>query len=383
MSDVNGAAAPAETANIPVAVAGGDGPITARDAARSVSDWRHKLNAQMRNSTAAREPAVQQANGAAPAAEPATPAPAGNESDAVQAADDAAPVETPAPGETQAADPATEPPIELPRSWTREQSERWQSLPRETQAYLAEREQERDREIRRVQNEAAEARKATEAERTQAAKARQDYEGALPVLLQQLVAAPEWADIKTQADVDVLARTDPARWVQWSAHKEKVTAVAQELRAAQERQANENSTRFSDWSSRQDELFAEKAPEMANKEHADKMRSRAVEVLKEIGFGDDELTRMWHGQQPLSLRDARIQALVLDGVRFRDAKAKASAAPPKPVPPVQRPGVAPAKNAAEVAQVQAAAKKLENATGISAARAAADLMAARRRAASR
>jgi hypothetical protein len=48
------------------------------------------------------------------------------------------------------------PPIEPPRSWTKEAKEQWQALPRNTQEYLAQREQERDREVRRSQNEAAE-----------------------------------------------------------------------------------------------------------------------------------------------------------------------------------------------------------------------------------
>ena len=75
------------------------------------------------------------------------------------AADDAAPADAQAPGEqTESAEPeaAAPPPIEPPRSWTKDEKERFQSLPRETQEYLATREQERDREFRRSQNEAAE-----------------------------------------------------------------------------------------------------------------------------------------------------------------------------------------------------------------------------------
>jgi hypothetical protein len=53
------------------------------------------------------------------------------------------------------------PPIDPPRSWTKAEKERFQSLPRETQEYLHTREQEREREFRRGQNEAAEQRKAS------------------------------------------------------------------------------------------------------------------------------------------------------------------------------------------------------------------------------
>jgi hypothetical protein len=67
-----------------------------------------------------------------------------------QAEEAASPGEDPGtPGQTEGVpEPADElPPIEPPRSWTKDEKERFQSLPRETQAYLAEREQERDREF--------------------------------------------------------------------------------------------------------------------------------------------------------------------------------------------------------------------------------------------
>src|SRR5207247_451171 len=89
-------------------------------------------------------------------AAPDTPAPPAVELPA-HAADTAA-AHAP-PGETEdVTEPAVEepPPIEPPRSWTKGEKERFQSLPRETQEYLAEREQERDRTIRQSQNEAAE-----------------------------------------------------------------------------------------------------------------------------------------------------------------------------------------------------------------------------------
>ena len=108
-----------------------------------------------------------------------------------------------APGETESADPAAnEPPsIEPPRSWTKEAKERWASLPRETQEYLAEREQERDREFRRSQNEAADKLKGLTAKEQAVEQARQQYEAALPLLFQTLQhqQAGEFADIKTFA----------------------------------------------------------------------------------------------------------------------------------------------------------------------------------------
>ena len=90
-------------------------------------------------------------------------------------------------------------------------------MPRETQEYLASREQERDREIRRSQNEAAEQRKALDAERSKVEQARAQYESALPQLLETLQQqqAGEFGDVKTLADVEKLAREDWPRYLQW------------------------------------------------------------------------------------------------------------------------------------------------------------------------
>jgi hypothetical protein len=49
---------------------------------------------------------------------------------------------------------------EPPKSWTKEAKLRFLELPADLQAYLVIREKQRDREVRRAQNEAADARKA-------------------------------------------------------------------------------------------------------------------------------------------------------------------------------------------------------------------------------
>jgi hypothetical protein len=101
-------------------------------------------------------------------------------------------------------------------------------------------------------------------------------------------------------------------------------------------------------------------------------------VLKDLGFDDAELVQSWHGQKDFSLRDHRVQLLIRDAALWREAQQKAKAATTKPVPPVQRPGVAPVKGAAQAAQLQSLTQQLENAKGVNALRAAADLVKARR-----
>ncbi|WLA65831.1 hypothetical protein [Bradyrhizobium diazoefficiens] len=49
--------------------------------------------------------------------------------------------------------------VEPPRSWGKEEKQRFLQLPRDLQLYFAKREQQRDDTVRRAQNEAAQARR--------------------------------------------------------------------------------------------------------------------------------------------------------------------------------------------------------------------------------
>ena len=276
---------------------------------------------------------------------------------------DADPSAVKAPGETESADPAAdEPPsIEPPRSWTKEAKERWASLPRETQEYLAEREQERDREFRRSQNEAADKLKGLTAKEQAVEQARQHYESALPQVLQQLQGqhASEFADVKTIQDVERLAREDWPRYLQWDLAQKKMAATMQEMLAAHHRQATEKQQKFTEFAKREDDLFKEKAPDLADEAKAAQLQKAAVSVLSDLGFEEAELVPLWNGQKELSLRDHRVQLLIRDATLWREAQAKAKAAAAKPVPPVQRPGVSQPAGAAREAQVQALTTKLD------------------------
>jgi hypothetical protein len=73
-----------------------------------------------------------------------------------------------------------------------------------------------------------------------------------------------------------------------------------------------------------------------------------------------------------------VQLLIRDATLWREAQAKAKAAQAKPVPPVQRPGVAQPKGAAQHAQIENLAQQLDKSSGVKALRTAAKLVAARR-----
>ncbi len=300
-----------------------------------------------------------------PEAAPAAQAPVEQPAEIPAQAETAAAVEEQPPGEApEAIEPAAEPPIEPPRSWTKEAKERWQALPRETQEYLSQREQERDREVRRSQNEAAEQRKVIEAERQTAEKARQQYEAALPALMQTLqdAQAGTFADVRTVDDVTRLAAEDPFRYLQWQAHQQKLTAVQHEMRAAQERQAQEQSSKWTEHVQKEELAFLDTLTD-ADRTKLEDFKKEAPAFLESKGFTQSELAELASGKDRLSIYDRRVQSLILDGLKYQAAQkanttAKAQLAA-KPVPPVQKPGVAKPAGAANAENIQNLTAKLD------------------------
>ena len=284
-------------------------------------------------------------------------------------------------GETQEADPVQgEPPLELPRSWSRERSDAWAKLDRDTQQYLLDHDRDASATVRKAQNEAAEKLKGLTAREQAAEQARQQYEQALPQLLHTLQSqqAGEFGDVRTIADVERLARENWPRYLQWDLAQKKIAAVAQETLQAQQRRSEAAERQFSEFARKEDDLFTERVPDMADPGKAAKLQAAAVAVLKDLGFDEAELSQSWTGKGSISLRDHRVQLLIRDATLWRDAQAKAKTATAKPVPPVQRPGVAPTKGASAQAEIQNLTRQLETASGVNAMRIAARLTAARR-----
>lgn len=281
---------------------------------------------------------------------------------------DAAPAEQ-APGEVpEAVEPAEKPLIEPPRSWTKEAKERWNTLPPETQEYLATREQERDREVRRSQNEAADKLKAITAKEQEAERVRQQYEAKLPALLQALHDAQSetFSDIKTMDDVKRMALEDPFRKIQWDTHQQALQAVALEAQQAEQRKAQERQNNRSQYEAEQNKSLIELVPDMADPKKAGELRERAVAMLTDdLGLKTDQLSRWMQddtGHEILS--NAGIQKLIVDGLRYRDIQNAKTVAAAKPVPQVQRPGVAQPKGAAADANVQALSQRLNSSGSI-------------------
>lgn len=295
----------------------------------------------------------------APAAEPAEPAPS-----AAAEEDAAPPDEAPGADEPTQDDPASKPSVEPPRSWTKEDKELFASLPPETQQRISERERAREVEFRKGQDAIANDRKAVQAAAQQALQLRSQYEQALPALLQNLQAQnnAEFADITSWEAAQRLADEDPFRFNKWQLHQQRMQAVAKETQQAMAQRATEEAQRFEQFAAEQDAKFAELAPEFADPKQAEKVQAQAVQYLKDIGFNEQEIGESWTGKRPLPLRDARMQALVRDAMRWRSAEAKRAEVSAKPVPPVQRPGTPLSSGERARANTQALENRL-NSTG--------------------
>ncbi len=337
-------------------------PISTREAAQALAAARHRH----------KEPP------AAPpeaAAEPEPPP---------EKVEDSAPEEVRAE-ETEVDDQA-QPPVEPPRSWSREDKEIFRSLPRETQERVADRERSREKDFLTRQQEATEKLKGLSTREQEVENARQQYETALPILLQNLQSgmAGEFADIKNMSDVQKMANDDWPRYIRWDAAQKQVAAVQQEVQAAQQRQVREQDERWTSFAEEQDTLLTEKAPDFADKARAQALREKAVDYLKDIGFTQKELSSAWSGKSNIPFRDHRVQLLILDGIKFRERQEQAKTVTAKPLPPVQRPGVSQPKGAAQSAQMETLGKKIDIArSSQQGIRAAADFVVAQRAAAAR
>ena len=360
-----------ETPDIAVHKAGGEGPMSVLDAARSLADWRNKKAA------ATPEP---QAN--AESAPEATAEPVKKSAPEQSEADAAPPQE--ATGETQEAEQDDSPPIEPPRSWTKEAKDRWQSLPRETQEYLAEREQDRDRAVRQSQNEAAELKKGLTAKEQAVEQARQQYESALPIMLNELqgMMAGEFADIRSMADVQKLANEDWPRYVRWDAQQKQVAAVQQQITIASERQNQERAQKLNEFKARETEALHDKVPELRDEKKRVALTASIITTLKDTyGFTDNDLGELSSGARELPLYDHRLLMMAIDAHKYREAQKAQKQVTAKPLPQVQKPGVTQGRNAGRDQEIQNLSKQLDKATGINALRIATELRLARQKAA--
>jgi hypothetical protein len=123
--------------------------------------------------------------------------------------------------------------------------------------------------------------------------------------------------------------------------------------------------RYKDYSSREDELFSQHAPEMASAAQARDLRNDVTQMFRDVGFNDDEVDHAWTGKGGVALRDHRVQRIIRDAALWRRANARAQEVRRRPLPPPQRPGTIPINRGAEAddARIASINKQLETASG--------------------
>jgi len=252
------------------------------------------------------------------------------------------------------------PPIDPPTSWAKTEKEIFQTLPREHQETIAARERSRDMEIRRVQNEAAEIRQKSETTEKAAEQARQQYETALPQMVNaiqnQMMAA--FPDVQSWDDVQKMQAEDPIRYQEWDIQRQRVQAASKEAEQANQRAGEKRASDFQDYVKTETEKFLALAPEFGDPEKAPQLQSGVRAMFSDLGVTDDRLARLWNGQETISLRSSEAQLLVRDALRWRNAAAGRKNAKPKAVPPAQKPGKARTKTEVSSEQVRKADRQL-------------------------
>jgi hypothetical protein len=318
----------------------------------SFSDPREAMNwlAQQDEKKPQAEP-----NSSAESAEAAT---AEHESEA-QASDAAQPEEA-APSETEGNDAGDDnrPPVERPRSWSKDDEADWKALPRAMQEKIAAREQARETELRRTQNEAAERAKAVEAERAKAENKVQTSEKVQNLRLSLAVAEQEhnkrFAAITSQQKYDELREqrrslvaTDPVAALELGAYLDDFVASytslhskQAELQQAEKGLSSEFVSQRTAYAAEQDKLLHEVIPEFKDPAKYQAALQRAVPILNEYGLSTDKLAKWCESEAGYQIvASAGFQRLVNDALKYRDVMAAATKAKTAPVPPVQRPGV--------------------------------------------
>ena len=263
------------------------------------------------------------------------------------------------------------PPIEAPRSWTKADRQAFASLPRDTQERILALDRTRELELRRGQNEAAEQRRAAEALAQQAeqaqAQARWQYEQSLPQ--QALVLDAEYRKefgTPTWDDLQDWNRNDPLKYQAWDLAYKKLAHASAELQAQQAQQAQQQQLQQQQfmhnaeaWRAEEAQKFAEKFPEWKDPKTYQANVSEVMDFMKDTGFEQEFLARAATEFLPIQIHDHRFQTIVWKALQY-DKALKATKSPSRaPVPPVQRPGSAPAKGEAQEARFKDLTRQLD------------------------
>lgn len=227
--------------------------------------------------------------------------------------------------------------IEPPKSMPAELRAKFAALPVEYQEFLVARERDVANGGEKITGKA----KAAEAELKAAT---QRYEQALQQLTQQSARhrdpdivrfENEFKDvIEGKTDLAKLAEEDLGRYMQFTAMRDKAIAAHGRETAMREEAAKTQQANLAKFRNEQNEQLKELIPALKDTKKFAEFDTKVTKALREIGIPDEQILGA----------TAKALALAYDGVRYRDAVAKAKTAEAKPAPSIQKPGTAERRN---------------------------------------
>jgi hypothetical protein len=185
----------------------------------------------------------------------------------------------------------------------------------------------------------------------------QALQSQLAVAVQQ--AQADFPEVKTEADLANLAANNPARYAQIRSRMDALSRITGQLQAADQQARSESRQQAETWAESEDAKFQQQNPEFRDPANAPKVRQMVIENLRTRGVTDQELTALWNMQSGINIRDARVQSILYDAARFRAAREAGKHAVRKPLPPVQRPGVASSRRMSADEQIQKLSQRLD------------------------
>lgn len=172
----------------------------------------------------------------------------------------------------EAADEAQPEPVAMPSSWSKEEAERWNALPPETQAFIAEREGQRDAAVNSKFQEAANVKK-------EAAKARDELAGQLDLIMSAINPVKPDPRAFGYGTQHYNREAYDIATAEYETQAQTLESLKSEREALAKQQADEEASAFQEWKQQHEAQFAPKllsdVPEL-------KDQAKAEATLREI-----------------------------------------------------------------------------------------------------
>jgi hypothetical protein len=182
--------------------------------------------------------------------------------------------------------------------------------------------------------------------------------------------------------LNMMQKQNPERFAQAMHHINAIQGMLEQSRFVQQQQqqrAQQNYQReWQAFAAGEDSAFIQRAPEMADPQQASVITNKAVNYLRSLGFSDGDMQRAYSGDASVSLRDHRMQLLIRDAMRYREAVEAVPQARRNLPTKVMKPGPSGTIARQEDIDMRTLSNQLVGATGNTAARLGAQMIAERR-----